>query len=740
MISARILGTLLTSFLGCWLALSPVAHAADKPDRPKIALVLGGGGAKGGAHIGVLKIIEDLQIPIDYVAGTSMGAIIGSLYASGYSADEIEAIAERIDWVTLFKDRPPREKINFRRKQQDGDLLSDFRASFQDGKLILPAGIIQGQKLYLELSRELRNARLVQDFDKLPIPFRAVTADLETGDAVIMAGGDLVDAVFASMAVPGLIPPVTIAERLLVDGGIANNLPVDVGRAMGADIVIAVNIGAEARAKEDITNVLDVMRQLSMLMGAESTAARVASLTPEDIHIRPDMDGIGMMSFDRVLDAVGRGEKAALAFSDKLAGLSLSGEDWQQYLTAKAARVPEEPTVEFVDVQQNSDLADATVRGFFETDVGQRLSVPQLRNDIDALYGLDTFARVSYRMITDERGTGLELTALQNPSKKTYLGLGIAMETDFSADSSFQLGAGFTVRDVNRWGGEWRTLAQVGSSIEIVTDFYQPLGKSLNFFVNPNMTAIRTNELIFAGRSRPLGQVRLSGVEVGLDVGMLLGRWGAFIVGQRNIWGDIDPLIGEFAGFEGRSFEDSYAFARLEVDTLDDLSFPKKGVLANVSFIDHKGPFGGEFDLQELGFIGYWANSWGDDTLVLGGRLQTTLTDEENLFSGFALGGFLSLSGLAEDQIGGQHALLGQAIYYHRLTREGPFLSLPIYVGGSLELGNVYDRWSDWSFGSMEAAASLFLGMDTPIGPIYLGAGATESGDASLYLQIGQTF
>lgn len=735
----------LRSLVLCLFVALAAQASAEEPTlsqspRPKIGLVLGGGGAKGAAHIGVLKILEAHRVPVDYVAGTSMGAIVGSMYAAGYSAAEIDEMARRIDWISLFKDRSSRAKVNFRRKQQDEDLLSDFRASFQDGKLILPQGIIQGQKLYLTLSRELRKARLIHDFDYLPIPFRAIATDLETGQAVVMKNGDLVDAVFASMAVPGLVPPVTIGDQLLVDGGVANNLPVDVAKAMGADIVIVVDISADAKSKEEITNVIDVMRQLTILMGAEATAHQRAALTSKDVHIRPNMGEISMMSFDRVTDAIARGQTAAAAQADTLSALSISEEDWALYLSEKARRTPDEPVIEFVEVNQNSDLGDETVKGFINTQVGSSLSLPQLRSDIDTLYGLDTFARVSYRMITDERGTGLSLTADQNPAKKSYLGLGLALETDFNADTSFQLGAGFTVRNLNDWGGEWRTLAQVGSNLELVTDFYQPLGRSLNFFVNPSIAAVRNRQLIFAGQERPTGEVRVSAVELGLDMGFLLGNWGAVTVGQRKSWGDIRPLVGEFSDFEGGNFSDSYAFARLEVDTLDDLSFPRDGVLVAASITDHKGPLGGDFDFSEFSFVGYWVNSWDDNTLVLGGRMQTTLNSDESELGGFSLGGFLSLSGLAEDQISGRHTLLAQSIYYHRLTRESLFLSMPIYVGGSLEFGNVYNQWSDLTLRSMELAGSLFIGFDTPIGPIFFGGGATESGDTSLYLQMGQTF
>ncbi|TNE65492.1 MAG: hypothetical protein EP335_05540 [Alphaproteobacteria bacterium] len=727
------------AFLLLFAGIIGTGTALSAAERPKIGLVLGGGGAKGAAHIGVIRILEENHIPVDYVGGTSMGAIIGSFYAAGYSADEIEVIARTIDWNHLFKDRPSRSHLNFRRKEQDGDLMTDFRVSFRDGKLILPEGLIHGQKLFLELSRHLLRARLTDDFDQLPIPFRAVAGDLETGEAVVLDHGDIVQSVFASMAVPGMIPPVEIEDHVLVDGGIANNLPVNIVRGMGADIVIVVDVGSAAKSREQISNVFDVMQQISTLMGAASTRAQLESLGPQDVLIHPEIEGMSMASFDRVEEAIDLGIKAGRQAVPRLAALAMDDAAWAAHIAARRARIAHEPVVDFVEVHQDSPLSDNAIKRMVTIAPGKRLDVDVLRENIDNLYGLDTFSRISYSMQTGERGTGLTLEAEQNPAKENYLQFGMAMKTDFDADTSFQLGAGYTMRNINRFGGEWRTLAQVGNNIELTSDFYQPFGPGLKFFVNPVVDVLRVRSPYFGGQARPKGEIRLQAVEVGMDVGMQLGHWGAVRVGQRNSWGNFKPLVGEL-GFEKLNYADSYAFARLDIDTLDRLSFPRDGIIGAAIFADHKGPFGGDFNMQVFGVAALGVKSYGDNTFMLSGALQTTLEYDPNALGGFSLGGFLNLSGLADGQIGGRHSVFARAVYYRRLTQEGPFLNLPLYLGGSLESGNAYDRLSDWSFGSMIWAGSLFVGADTPIGPIFFGAGVTEHGDNSLYLEIGQTF
>lgn len=290
--------------------------------RPKIGLILSGGGAKGASHVGVIKVLEELGVPIDYIAGTSMGAIVGGLYSSGMNANELADAIRSIDWDDIFNDKPKREDRDFRRKLDDEGFLVRYKLGFKDGAFQFPRSAIDGQKLHFALRKLAKRAIGIENFDRLPIPFRAVAADIETGDAVVMGSGDLVNAMRASMAVSGVFPPVEIGGRLLVDGGLANNVPIDVGRRMGADILIVVGFPEQLKKRKDLNSVVSIVLQSLDLLIIQNSRLQLKTLRPEDIYIVPALGDIGAASFDRAADAIAVGESATRAISSKLKALS----------------------------------------------------------------------------------------------------------------------------------------------------------------------------------------------------------------------------------------------------------------------------------------------------------------------------------------------------------------------------------------------------------------------------------
>jgi NTE family protein len=304
---------LLTFLILVGLAPAVLPATASAGDRPKIGLALGGGGARGAAHVGVLRTLEELGIPVDYVAGTSMGSIVGGLYAMGMSPDDIERTIEEIDWTEIFKDGPPRQERRFRRKQDDRTFLIDARPGVieKERKVELVPALIQGQKLELALRRYTLPATEVQDFDDLRIPFRAVATDVVSGEAVVLGEGDLATAMRASMAVPAVFAPVEIGDRLLVDGGLAMNLPVSAVRAMGADIVIAVDVGGPRRQREEIGNVLAMLDQIASLVTFRNTEEEIAKLGPRDLLIVPPLEREVLASdFPKMPTAIAIGRRA----------------------------------------------------------------------------------------------------------------------------------------------------------------------------------------------------------------------------------------------------------------------------------------------------------------------------------------------------------------------------------------------------------------------------------------------
>ena len=381
--------------------------------RPKIGLVLSGGGARGAAHLGVLKVLEENQIPIDYIAGTSFGALVGGLYASGYSADDLNHILETINWQAVLSSEAPRSSRSFRRKQDDDGFLIKFRLGIKNGKLELPSGLITPNNLRLMLRDFASGVANVRDFDKLATPFRAVATDLETGKAVVLGTGDLASAMVASMAVPALFPSVELDGKLLVDGGVSNNIPVDVVRAMGADIVIAVDISTPLKSQNDIGSFTSVISQLTLIMTNNNAAAQLATLKEDDIVIRPDIGDIGLVDFDRTTEVAPKGEAAALRVLNKLRQLALSDTDWNRYQQARRAEETQPPVVDFVRVVNNSDVSDEIISARLSVKPGQTLDIKQLSEDLTEIYGLELFDEVTYRTVTEATKTGVEVRAVE---------------------------------------------------------------------------------------------------------------------------------------------------------------------------------------------------------------------------------------------------------------------------------------------------------------------------------------
>ena len=306
--------SLLSAIALTALLISPIHSQAaeDEPvDRPKVGLVLAGGGAKGFAHVGVIRVLEELRIPIDYITGTSMGAIVGGFYAMGMSSEQIEEIILTTDWHDVFQDKPDRRDRSWQRKLDEHLYMVNTMAGIRDGKLTLPKGVIAGQKVDLMLRDLTLPASFVNDFDDLPIPFRAVAADIETGEAVVLGSDDLAKAIRASMSIPGAFPPIEWEDKLLVDGGIALNLPVSVVREMGADIVIVSNLSSTLRKKKELETFLDITAQTSDFLIQRNVQEQLATVDPTDVLIETDISGISTADFQMGREAIKIGKDAA---------------------------------------------------------------------------------------------------------------------------------------------------------------------------------------------------------------------------------------------------------------------------------------------------------------------------------------------------------------------------------------------------------------------------------------------
>jgi NTE family protein len=384
-------------------------------------------------------------------------------------------------------------------------------------------------------------------------------------------------------------------------------------------------------------------------------------------------------------------------------------------------------------------LSDDVVASFIQAQPGEPLDVDELNEDIADLYGLGSFGRISYDIVTEQNQTGLVLRAVENKAWRDYFRFGILLESDFESDADFQIGASYTKRNVNRAGGEWRSLAQIGGNQFVATEFYQPLGPRMRFFINPLALLQKRDSPLFDGGNTANAEIRVSAGELGLDAGMQLGRWGELRLGVHSSSGTIKPVIGD-PGFDRISFDDVFSLVRFDVDTLDQLNFPRHGTFLRAQWIDHDDSSSGDFSFNEFSLKSLTAQSWNQNTLLLGAKYLRTFDADDDLFSGFGLGGFLNLSGLSQDQLFGANLLYAQAVYYRELAGGSSLFKIPVYVGGSVEAGNVYDDIDDFTVGSLIVAGSIFVGVDSIIGPIYVAGGLSENGDTAIYLFVGQAF
>ena len=719
----------------CLTMSSMTAQAADA-ERPRVGLVLGGGGARGAAHIGVLRELERHRVPIDAIAGTSMGAIIGGLYASGMSVDELEELVSTLDWSGVMSDKPRRRDLSFRRKQDDAEYPINIELGLRDKELLLPMGVIQGQELDLLLRELTIDVARVNDFDDLPIPFRAVASDIERGEAVVIGEGDLAQAIRASMTVPGVLAPVTVGDRLLVDGGIVGNLPINVARDMNVDVIIAVDVEFPLYNAEELDSVLAISEQMLTILIHNETLRQIATLGEQDILIRPELGTFASSDFGHIVETIEPGIAATRVVTDRLQELGLSDDDYAAHIAARGEPDPIEEPLAFVRISHDGPLDPDILRSRLETRAGDPVDVHSLARDAEQLYGLDLYEKVGYRLVEEDGKTGVEFQARRKSWGPGTLTFSLALEDDFEGSTAFNVATRLTRAGLNSRGGEWRTDLQLGTEPMLVSELYQPIDRQARLFVAPRIDLRQSSIKAFQGEL-PVARLRISEAEGGLDVGAALDSWGEVRIGAFRGYGKARVKVGDpaIANFD---FDTGGVFAGLRIDTLDDAQFPSEGVRADVGWRQFLPGLGADsrFDTFESAFAGYWHR--GKNIFQVGVEYSTTHQANTALQEYFPLGGFLRLSGLERGEISGPHAALGKLVYFRRVGESaGGLFDVPVYLGGSVEAGNVWQTRDDISFDSLHVNGSLFVGLDTYIGPIYLAAGVAEGGRTNFYLFVG---
>ena len=722
-------------------SLASAQEAPPPPSkRPKVVLVLSGGGARGSAHIGVIKVLEELHVQPDMIVGTSMGSIIGGLYAAGWSVEEIEREITELDWSTVFVDKLPRKFRTLRRKQDDSYLVP-IKMRFKGWKPYLPASVIGGQSLELLLQRFEIEASGERDFDRFPIPYRAVAANLATGDTVVISKGSLSTALRASMSVPAVFPPVEMDGVPLCDGGVAANFPVRVAQQLGADVVIGVDISSPLSGAEKLGNLLTRLDQMTSLLTAGNVEEDKAAMRPGDVLLVPDLDGITFSDFAKAKDAIAAGEAEARRLADKLRPLAVSDEAWAAYKARHHRRPASDLVIDEVVIKNTSYLSDDVIKNRIHVPTGVPLDAENLAKQILRLNGMDTFGTIHHDLVRNPDGRSvLTLDVPKKPYSRNSLQFGFNFEDDFRGAVTFNLSAGLTINPINRLGGEVRAVVQLGDDRVLGGEWYQPLGPAMRWFTDVVIAGRNENLELFDEEGNAVAEYRLRGGEAHATIGRVFREWGLAEIGVyynrlragRRIG---DPVLPSVEGKGGGGF------AGFLVDTFDVFAWPTDGLRVNATYKYTDEAFGG--DVHGSIFQGELSQAKSIGRNVLFGTvevasMQPTLTDVPEFYR---LGGLLRLSGLHEDELIGDDGGLLRLMYYRELSAFTlGSLTQKMYAGLSLETGNVYAREDAVTIQSLRTAGAIFVGANTILGPAYLAYGYSEGGRSGIYLVIGQRF
>jgi NTE family protein len=715
------------------LLITVAAHA----DRPRVGLVLGGGGARGAAHIGVLKELERQHIPVDVIAGTSMGAIVGGLYASGVTPDELEEIVTSLNWAVAMSDSPARSNLSYRRKQDHAQYPIGLELGIRDSELLLPMGLVEGQELDLILRELTVKVSNIDDFDALPIPFRAVATDIVTGEAYVMGRGDLARSIRASMSVPAILAPALVDGHLLVDGGIAANLPIDVLRSMDVDIIIAVDVEFPLYTVEELDSGLAISEQMLTALMHRETVRQIETLSDNDVLIQPKLGTFDSGNFADIAEAIDPGVVAAREASARLSSIALDEDQFAEHLAQRSRPRLENSRLAFVRVIHDGRTSPGRMESILDVHAGDLIDAQRLAAAAEKLFGHYQLEQVSYKLVEENGATGAEFQARAKSWGPNILKFAVSLENDFEGSSAFNIGTRLTKVDINTTGAEWQTDLRVGTDPRLRSEFYLPLGESSRWFLAPRVNLQQSNLYAFAADDR-IARYRLSESELGFDIGAQIGLVSELRLGGYRGSGRARVKVGD-PTLPNLSFDTGGFRVRFGFDTLDDAQFPRQGMRANLNWDQSSQALGADERLAaiEIGFEKIWSrgkNSW-----LLGVEYATTNDTPSGIQDLFQMGGFLRLSGLERGEISGPHSALARLMYYRRISEStGGLLDVPMYVGMSAEIGNVWQTRSDMSFDTALVNGSIYAGFDTIIGPVYLAVGFAEGGSTNYYMFFGE--
>ncbi len=742
----------------------PVQSQEKSQERPKIGLALGGGGAKGGAHVGVLKVFEELNIPVDYIAGTSIGGIVGGLYASGMTADQLEQAIANIDWNEALRDKPPRRDLSFRKKEENARYLLDLELGIGRGGIKWPSGFVSGQNLFFLLQSLTLNVADVMDFHDLPIPFKCVATDVNSGEMEILDSGYLATALRATMAIPGFFAPVQIEDQLLVDGGLVNNLPVDVVREMGADIVIAVDLGEELSAREVTASMIQIYQQTMRMLTRPNVRSR---LEMADMVINPGVAGFGTMAFNQIDEIMAMGYEKAAELEDELSRYSIDPEQYAALRERQKQPVPDPVTVDFIEFRGNQrvddriveraillepgtkigfDLEADDIRNIFESRSrreqriqkqmaeGEPVGLRSLFLDLRRLYGLGDFQTVDFRFENRGEETGVIIGMKEKPWGPNFIHFGLELSSDLEGATDIEFLLNLTKTRLNKRGAEFRGDLVIGKNRLLFGEFYQPFTFDGDWFFAPRL-ALGDERIKYFEDGNSIAELNVGGLTAGIDIGRQFNRMNETRLGVDFGWEDVSVETGALPpeDIEDVDLSDIRTGGiRLlsRWDSLDNINVPRDGVFGFLRAYQ---------SLEDLGAALNYLKIGTQTSAFFGGGKHTGLVafdlgwsdGDLPIYDTFTLGGLGSLSGFTNLELRGQYKGVGRLGYYHQTFKSW-------FLGGWFEAGNVFQTTSEITSSDLIYTATAILAMDSKFGPIYLAYGYADTGKNRIYIQLGR--
>lgn len=743
--------TLRRTALGALLALlvtplTTVPSAAATPGaRPKTCLVLSGGGARGAAHVGVLKVLEELRVPVDCVVGTSMGSIVGAAWVSGTRTAEMEEVLKTADWDVVLGDQPARPRRSWRSKELERERAIGAEIGIGKQGALLPGGAVIGQQLEGFLQRLLGPPVTRASFDDLPVPYRAIATDIATGQMVVLDKGSLNAAVRASMSVPGAFAPQEIDGRLLVDGGLVRNLGVDIAHQLGAERVIAVNLGTTLMPREQVQSLVGVTAQMINILTDQNVNASLAQLGPDDVLITPELGDYSAANFKEAWTTVGIGERAARKVADRLAGFAVPEAEWQAWRAAKLPRRatdPGTPAAVLVETGNLKSVDPQSVQAVFAA--VQQTAPPErlVENAVEALYATDDFQQVTLR--TESRG-GADAVIIEPREKSwgpNYLRFGTSLSTNLEGNSGFSVVGDLRATWLNRKGLEWRSSVALGDLMGIRTELLQPVDLARRWLGNAYVDARRRIDTLYIDQDAA-ATYRNSVLRAGVGMRSRYFTDAEIQFGLQRSWYDQRRESGVDLG--DKTGAATVGLLRYTIDRLDDWEFPRSGLYATLGFEDSFRLYDDDIDYRKGSLEVQQAFGRDRHSLSLAARYGTAFGGDLPLVESFALGGFQNLSGYSERQLLANRVAFGRSVYAYQLAGGGA-VAKAFYVGGSLEAGKVTEQLNTISPRATRIAvedrwitgASMFLAADTALGPLYLAVGFGEGGRRAYYLFLGR--